>query len=312
MRNKLLYALPVTLALGFAVTGVHAATLFPLFPDVEKVRTTNPTGDSFQQTLAREYKGLSLFEADEMEDWPDAEYFAGRSLNSAAGKAPMPTDLSTRNIPDATKRAELVSARADLVSALDAGRTVAPVEAAVAQSKFDCWAEQQEEGHQFDHIAACQTAYLMAMDALRAAMKPTQVTYETVQKEIARDTVYFDWDKDNIRGNEKAELDKFLDEMRKIEPVILYIEGHADTSGPADYNANLSRRRAENVRAELIKQGMTVGEAKDLQLQAKGESDLAVPTGDNVKEQQNRRVVVVATGQTKKEVTVNQAVPVKK
>jgi hypothetical protein len=51
---------------------------------------------------------------------------------------------------------------------------------------------------------------------------------------------------------------------------------------------------------------MTVGEVKDLQLQAKGENDPAVQTGDGVKEEQNRRVVVVATGQTKKEVTVKQ------
>ena len=137
-------------------------------------------------------------------------------------------------------------------------------------------------------------------------MQPTNVTYETVQQEVARNTVYFDWDKDTIRPDQQAALDKFLAEMKAIGPVTLYIEGHTDTSGPNDYNAELSRRRAENVRTDLRQQGMTVGEVKDLQLLAKGENDLAVATGVGVKEQQNRRVVIIATGQTKKEVTVKQ------
>ena len=306
MRKTLLYALPVTLAIGAFAGGAQAATLFPLFPDVERVRVTNPSGDSFEQTLAREYRDLSLFEADEMEDWPDAEFFATKSLRAGAGDTPMTVELANRNIANPTKLAELEAARAYLVSTLQTGRTIAPVEAGVAQAKFDCWAEQQEEGHQFDHIAACQTAYLMAMEALKAAMQPTNVTYETVQQEVARNTVYFDWDKDTIRPDQQAALDKFLAEMKAIGPVTLYIEGHTDTSGPNDYNAELSRRRAENVRTDLRQQGMTVGEVKDLQLLAKGENDLAVATGDGVKEQQNRRVVIIATGQTKKEVTVKQ------
>jgi OOP family OmpA-OmpF porin len=253
MRKTLLYALPVTLAIGAFAGGAQAATLLPLFPDVERVRATSPSGDSFEQTLAREYRDLSLFEADEMEDWPDAEFFASKSLRAGSGDVPMPVELANRSIANPAKLAELEAARADLVSTLQTGRTIALVEAGVAQAKFDCWAEQEEEGHQFDHIAACQTAYLMAMEALKAAMQPSNVTYETVQEEIARDTVYFDWDKDNIRPDQKRELDVFLSEMRKIEPVVLYIEGHADTSGPADYNAKLSERRAENVRAELVK-----------------------------------------------------------
>lgn len=306
MRKTLMYALPVTLAVSaMAAGGVHAATLFPLFPNVEQVRTSSPSGTGFGGTLAKEYKDLALFEADDMGDWKDAEFFAGKSLRSGGGDLPMPTEPEKWDIDNASVRSELQAARADLVSVLQAGgREVAPTEAAIAQTRYDCWVEQEEEGHQFDHIAACRASYLAAMDALRNAMKPTNVTYETVQEEIARDTVYFDWDKSNIRLDQQGELDAFLDKMRKIEPVTLYIEGHADTSGPQDYNADLSRRRAEAVRAELLRQGMTVGETKDLQIEAKGENDPAVPTGDGVKEERNRRVVVIATGQTKKEKTV--------
>lgn len=309
MRKTLMYALPVTLAIGAAAAfpganGAAAASLFPLFPNVEQVRELQPAGPAFNQRLAKEYKDLSLFEADEMGDWTDADFFAEKSLRSAGGDIPMPTEPAKWSIEDGAARSELEAARTDLVGALSGGRDKAPVEAAVAQARYDCWVEQAEEGHQFDHIASCRAAYLAAMNALRDAMKPTNVTYETVQEEVARDTVYFDWDKDNIRLDQKGELDAFLDEMRKIEPVTLYIEGHADTSGPQDYNADLSKRRAESVRTELLRQGMTVGEVRDLNVQAKGENDPAVQTGDGVREERNRRVVVIATGQSTKEKTV--------
>jgi len=318
MRKTLMYALPVTLAAGIAVsgftaTGAQAASLFPLFPNVEAVRTIQPNGAGFEQKLAKEYKDLSVFEADEMGDWTDAERFAEKGLRAAGGTAPMPFEPRQWNIDSASTRSELETARTDLVSTLDAGgRSVAPTEAAVAQARYDCWVEQAEEGHQFDHIAACRTSYMAAIAALKEAMQPTRTTYETVQEEISRDTVYFDWDKSEIRADQKRELDAFLAEMRKIEPVTLYIEGHADTSGPADYNAQLSLRRAEAVRAELVSQGMTVGELRDLQLQAKGEDSPAVPTGDNVREERNRRVVVIATGQSTRNRTVDQSATTKK
>lgn len=318
MRKTLMYALPVTLAAGiaasgFAASGVQAASLFPLFPNVEAVRTIQPSGAGFEQKLAKEYKDLSVFEADEMGDWADAERFAEKGLRSAGGTAPMPFEPGQWNISNASTRSELETARTDLVSTLDAGgRSVAPTEAAVAQARYDCWVEQAEEGHQFDHIAACRTSYMAAIAALKEAMQPTRTTYETVQEEVSRETVYFDWDKSDIRPDQKRELDVFLAEMRKIEPVTLYIEGHADTSGPADYNEDLSRRRAESVRAELVSQGMTVGELRDLQLQAKGEEAPAVPTGDNVREERNRRVVVIATGQTTRNRTVDQSAATKK
>lgn len=318
MRKTLMYALPVTLAAGIAASGfgvpkARAASLFPLFPNVQQVRTLQPGGAGFEQRLAKEYRDLSLFEADEMGDWGDAEFFAGKGLSAAGGKAPMPSEPGKWDIASTSARSELESARSDLVGTLDAGgRSVAPTEAAVAQSRYDCWVEQAEEAHQFDHIAACRTSFLAAMGALKDAMKPTRTTYETVREEIARETVYFDWDKADIRSDQKRELDMFLAEMKKIEPVTLFIEGHADTSGPPDYNDELSRRRAESVRAELVSQGMTVGEIKDLQLQAKGEDAPAVQTGDGVKEERNRRVVVIATGQTKRNMTVDQSAATKK
>jgi OOP family OmpA-OmpF porin len=308
MRKNLLYALPVTLAIGaFAFAAQAQTTLFPMFPNAERVNLIQPTGGDFNGTLAREYKSLSLFEAHEMEDWRDAEYFGTKAMRADAGDTPLPTDLATRQIRDSGRLAELQSGRAELIGLLDGGgRAGAPLQAGVAQARFDCWAEQEEEGHQFDHIASCRTAFLSAMQALRDAMQPSQVTTAMVEREVARQVVYFDWDVDSIGSAERDRLNTFLDEMRAIGPVTLYIEGHADTSGAADYNQDLSRRRAENVRAELVGQGMMVGDYRQLDLVPKGQTDLAVPTPDGTREARNRRVEIVATGQTTRETTVEQ------
>jgi outer membrane protein OmpA-like peptidoglycan-associated protein len=71
------------------------------------------------------------------------------------------------------------------------------------------------------------------------------------------------------------------------------VTGHTDTVGSDAYNMRLSKRRAESVAAELEKDGIPAGE---IAIYAKGKHDLLVPTGDGVKEPQNRRVQIVYEG----------------
>jgi outer membrane protein OmpA-like peptidoglycan-associated protein len=67
------------------------------------------------------------------------------------------------------------------------------------------------------------------------------------------------------------------------------VTGHTDTSGSKTYNENLSQRRAQNVAAALISDGIAEGE---IVVQWRGEALPLVPTGDGVKEAQNRRVTI--------------------
>ncbi len=69
--------------------------------------------------------------------------------------------------------------------------------------------------------------------------------------------------------------------------------GHTDTVGSDAYNMRLSRRRAEAVSAELQAQGVP---SSEIEIVAKGKRDLLVPTGDGVREPQNRRVQIVFDG----------------
>jgi outer membrane protein OmpA-like peptidoglycan-associated protein len=67
------------------------------------------------------------------------------------------------------------------------------------------------------------------------------------------------------------------------------VVGHTDSSGSNAYNQRLSERRAKATADALVSKG--VDKAK-LQVDWKGETQLAVPTGDGVKEPLNRRATI--------------------
>lgn len=73
-------------------------------------------------------------------------------------------------------------------------------------------------------------------------------------------------------------------------PAHITVGGHTDTTGLKSHNQALSERRADAVRKELIANGVAPG---DISAEGHGETDLKVPTGDNVNEPQNRRVHIL-------------------
>ena len=101
--------------------------------------------------------------------------------------------------------------------------------------------------------------------------------------------VFFDWDRDQITPQAAAILDNAAAAYQACGPTRVWVGGHADRSGPADYNVGLSQARADGVRAHLAGQGI----ADDLiATRAFGESRPLVETSDGVREPQNRRVEV--------------------
>ncbi len=62
--------------------------------------------------------------------------------------------------------------------------------------------------------------------------------------------IFFNVDSDVMRINDLYKLQKFIEEKRTIKLI-----GHADKSGNAEYNLDLSKRRVENVKKYLVSQG---------------------------------------------------------
>lgn len=295
-------------ASSFVVLAAGSANAVIFYGDeMDRAREMRTGGSDFDSYLAREYRDFFLFEADEMYDWIDADYFAEKALAARDNRDVQPENPAEWDI-DEEHMPALTSGRQELMEAFAMGaRQKAPEAAAIAQAKYDCWVEQQEEGHQPTHIAACRQEFTTAMAALQGAMQtavvvpepepaPEPETRMVIGEELARTILYFDFDESQITDASATKIDNFVEQMKGLQDIVVFVEGHADRAGPNGYNVSLSERRAEQVRQQLIREGITVGDLDELKTAAKGEEDPAVQTPDGVPEQANRRVEVVARG----------------
>jgi peptidoglycan-associated lipoprotein len=65
--------------------------------------------------------------------------------------------------------------------------------------------------------------------------------------------VYFGFDEDEIRAQDRGVLDRFAQVVKEYYPVSLVtVEGFTDPSGSAAYNKRLGMRRAESVKSYLV------------------------------------------------------------
>ncbi len=106
----------------------------------------------------------------------------------------------------------------------------------------------------------------------------------------AKILAFFDFDKSNLRQDAKQIVGQAAQQYRSSGKAAIHLTGHTDTSGTDQYNVALSKRRADSVKAELIRLGVP---AKDIVVSFRGESEPLVQTGDGVKEPQNRRVEII-------------------
>ncbi|SDE48597.1 OmpA family protein [Rhodospira trueperi] len=286
-------------ALGLAVAS-PAHALFG-FEGVRTMRDADIPADAptFEEQAIRYYKQFSLFEADRMGDWYDAEHFADKGIAVGHGEAPSPEVAADQGITDPLHLARLNQAREALMHVLTTdGPDIAPKASAFALVSYDCWVEQVQEGHQHQHIEACRTQFRDAMTVLAAldAVDDPSVVAEAV--------VFFGFDEATLTPDARAVLDELEETLDNPDSVAMRVVGHADRSGSADYNQALSERRAVAVADALTNMGLTVREIDTLALEAQGETAPAVPTGDGVREPRNRRVVVQAVGQSTPDVVV--------
>ena len=252
--------------------------------NIEEVGKAKGTGSAFTQALTEEYKSFVAEEHDEY-DWAAADYFARKGLTAAAGTAVPPEDPATYDLGDAA--GEIAAARQRLITDLDnGGRDAKPAVAAKAQVKFDCWVHEQDEGWQKDEIAACKNDLMAALDELEkkeAAAAPSSMAPGNY-------TVYFDFDKAVINAAGQQVINQVLADAKMHPPSSVSVTGHTDTVGPADYNMALGLRRADAVRTALIAGGVP---ADKITVASRGFTDLAVPTGPNVREAKNRRAEII-------------------
>jgi len=258
--------------------------------NIQQMRDVQATGSPFTQALTEEYRSIVAFEADEMYDWPDANYFAVKGLRAAAGEVVYPENLGNWLLPGDTAD-DLAEGRNRLSIVLERGaRDLYPELAARAQGRFDCWIEQQEENHQPDHIAACRDDFWAALEELESLMAPPEMVemVEVMIPDIY--IVYFDWDRSDIRPDAAAVIADVVADAATLGAPPISVTGHTDLSGSPEYNMGLSLRRADAVRDALIAGGVSPDQ---ITTAGRGEAEPAVPTADGVREQANRRAEII-------------------
>jgi outer membrane protein OmpA-like peptidoglycan-associated protein len=101
--------------------------------------------------------------------------------------------------------------------------------------------------------------------------------------------VFFGFDRTDLTPEAARVVGDAADAARRTGTASIAIIGHTDSSGSPAYNQRLSQRRADVVRAELVRLGF---DAASIASNGKGESDLTVKTADGVQEPQNRRATI--------------------
>jgi OOP family OmpA-OmpF porin len=101
--------------------------------------------------------------------------------------------------------------------------------------------------------------------------------------------VYFPFDQYILTTEAQAVVSSAAAYATSGHATRVVVVGHTDTSGSAAYNVRLSERRAKVVADSLVSQGVA---GSTLQVDWKGETDLAVPTPDGTKEPLNRRTTI--------------------
>lgn len=76
------------------------------------------------------------------------------------------------------------------------------------------------------------------------------------QPEIKLDSIYFDFDKSNIRGDAQEILKKNAEILKGAQGVRVRIEGNCDERGTNEYNMALGERRANSARDYLVNLGI--------------------------------------------------------
>lgn len=122
-----------------------------------------------------------------------------------------------------------------------------------------------------------------------AAPPPPPSVYETIDTSKLSSSIYFDPGKKTITKATRPTVEYAAQKMIEHKEAYIVVNGYADNSGKADKNMELSVNRAEAVRDELIKMGVS---ASQIRVEGKGTND---PIGDNktaAGRAKNRRAVL--------------------
>ena len=254
------------------------------------------SGQGFNAELAKAYQQRVNNTIEEDTNWILAGMYSDKGMSSHEGETVLPWDHTVyqeqptfrAGVPtDRASKYNLDGLRSQLMSALDnGGRTNNAYACAQAQVHYD-WlvdetfqdtppAQMDEE----DKIASDFARFLNDCGGVKQVKKvaPAAAT-EWV--------IYFGWDKHNLTAEAQRVVDSVVATVNQMSRKALSVVGYTDTSGSSAYNNKLSQKRSMTVAKALASQGVS-----KIQAAAVGETRLAKPTKDGMREPLNRRAII--------------------
>ncbi len=134
-------------------------------------------------------------------------------------------------------------------------------------------------------LAACKPS--APPPAAAAPPPPPAAAPPAMQKQFV---VYFEFDRSNLTPEGARVVQDAAAAFRATGSARVAVSGYTDLAGTQQYNVGLSKRRADTVRAGLIRAGVPDGAIAE---SWHGKQNPAVPTPDGVREPRNRRVEIV-------------------
>lgn len=180
---------------------------------------------------------------------------------------------------------EASKALAEQKAQADAARQASDAEAARARS--DAEQARSDAQHAEQDKAALR-------ERLRQQLNLVLETRESARGLIVNmSDVLFDSGRATLRPGAREKLAKIAGIVLANPGLRLEVEGHTDSIGPADYNQELSERRANAVRAFLIEQGIS---SDTIGARGFGKTEPVATNGTSSGRQQNRRVELIVSG----------------
>jgi peptidoglycan-associated lipoprotein len=109
---------------------------------------------------------------------------------------------------------------------------------------------------------------------------------------LAANTVYFDYDKSDVKASERPKLQATKDYLDKNPTATLRLEGHCDWRGTAEYNLALGERRAGATKSYLEKLGVS---ATKLETVSKGDTEAKEKASDAEAAEDRKVALIVLT-----------------
>ena len=126
----------------------------------------------------------------------------------------------------------------------------------------------------------------------RVVPQQPQQQEEAVPRDLSFTTVYFDFDRSDIRTDQRSAMERNARLLSQYQTVRVRLEGHCDERGTEEYNMALGQRRADAVMQYLTSYGISGSRITTISY---GEMRPAATGQNETAWAQNRRCEIVIT-----------------